>query len=81
MIGTTGSNVQQDRRAVLRQFPILLGIATGLVCLGLLAAPFRSSAGLRATSFVFAFLILAFICSKTRNANTKLVARKPALLR
>jgi O-antigen ligase len=66
MIGTIGSNVQQHRHAVLQQFPILFGIATGLVCLGLLAAPFRSSAGLRAASFVFAFLILAFIWGKTR---------------
>lgn len=55
-----------DRRAVLPQFPKLYGIATSLVCLGLLVAPFRSSAGLRAACFMFAFLVLVFIWGKTR---------------
>jgi O-antigen ligase len=60
---------QPDRRAVLLQFPMLLGIATSLVCLGLLVAPFRSSAGLRAACFVFAFFILLFIWGKTRTCS------------
>jgi O-antigen ligase len=64
---TTGTSINEPaRRAVLLQFPTLLGIATGLVCLGLLAAPFRSSAGLRAACFVFAFFILLFVWGKTR---------------
>ncbi len=79
---TSGTSIdQRDRRAVLLQFPMLFGIATGLVCLGLLAAPFRSSAGLRAACFVFAFLILAFIWGKNENlqhqpASGHVVARR-----
>ncbi len=63
---------QPDRRAVLLQVPMLLGIANSLVCLGLLVAPFRSSAGLRAACFVFSFLILAFIWGKTRTFSINL---------
>jgi O-antigen ligase len=54
------------RHEVLQKFPMLFGLAVGLVSLGLLVAPFRSSAGLRAACFVIAFLFLLFIWGKTK---------------
>ncbi|MFM7293356.1 MAG: O-antigen ligase family protein [Burkholderiales bacterium] len=60
---------ERSRQEVLQKFPMLFGFAVGLVALSLLVAPFRSSAGLRAASVVFAFLILAFIWGKTRTLS------------
>jgi O-antigen ligase len=56
----------RSRREVLHKFPMLFVLAVGFVALALLVAPFRSSAGLRAACFVFAFLVLLFIWAKTR---------------
>ena len=56
----------RSRREVLHKVPMLFGLAVGFVALALLVAPFRSSAGLRAACFVFAFLVLLFIWAKTR---------------
>ncbi|MBC7625273.1 MAG: O-antigen ligase family protein [Aeromicrobium sp.] len=59
----------RDRHHAQQQFPVLCGIAIGLASLALLVAPFRSSAGLRASCFVFAFLILLFIWGKTKTRS------------